>query len=309
MTILRLNGKNVYIPKDATAELAALKQKQKEDVDMLVTTTTNKDSRTNGRIDGTLIEIGNLNTRIKQLENGEGENWEGPLQQEATRRLQADTNLKNQLDQEIGQRTQLQNDYIGFRDSNASYLALYRKLHKYDRAFVPRIPSWIGHYPGGKGSTGQLGDSYLVVIRDGNTVHIQGELTPRQTIAAGLDQPLFDLPQDCIPCINVSGLMQGSGGAQWLLTISANRVGDMVGGARISRYRNGASYTQADVGAWLPINMSYQILPIGPDGNIDPNYIYGASPQWKDDPTYAWAAEGNPVATDMIPRDTNGTPL
>ena len=30
MTIMRLNGKNIYIPKDATAELAALKQKQKD---------------------------------------------------------------------------------------------------------------------------------------------------------------------------------------------------------------------------------------------------------------------------------------
>lgn len=309
MTIMRLNGKNIYIPKDATAELAALKQKHEEDVNMLVTTTTNRDSRTNGRIDGTLIEIGDLNTRLKKLETGEGENWEGPLQQEITRRQQGDTNLKNQLDQEIGQRTQLQNDYVSFRDSNSPYLDLYRKLHKYDRTFVPRIPNWVGHYPGGKGSTGQLGDSYLVARRDGNTVHIQGELTLRQSIAAGLDQPLFDLPQDCIPYVNVQGLMQGSGGAQWLLTISRTRAGDTVGGARLSRYRNGASNTEAGVGVWLPINISYQILPIGSDGNIDPAYIYGASPQWKDDPTYAASTSGNPVTTDMIPRDTNGTPL
>ncbi len=309
MTIMRLNGKNIYIPKDATAELEALKQKHKEDVNMLVTTTTDRDSRTNGRIDGTLIEIGNLNTRIKKLENGEGENWEGPLQQEATRRLQADTNLKNQLDQEIGQRVQLQNNYVGFRDSNSPYLDLYRKLHKYDRTFVPRIPSGVGHYPGGKGSTGQLGDSYLVARRDGNTVHIQGELTLRQPVTAGLTRSLFDLPQDCIPWVNVNSLMQGSGGAQWLLTINRTREGTSVGGATFGRYRNGASDVDAAVGIWLPINMSYQILPLGPDGNIDPNYIYGASPQWKDDPTYASASTGNPVTTDMIPRDTNGTPL
>ena len=304
MTIMRLNGKNIYIPKDATAELEALKQKHKEDVNMLVTTTTDRDSRTNGRIDGTLIEIGDLDTRIKKLESGEGENWEGPLQQEITRRRQGDTNLKNQLDQEIGQRTQLQNNYTTFRDSNAPYLELYRKLHKYDRTFVPRITSWVGHYPGGKGSTGQLGDSYLVARRDGNTVHIQGELTLRQPITAGGGQPLFDLPQDCIPWINVSTLMQGSGGAQWLLTVNRNAAV-----ATISRYRNGASGIDAPVGVWLPINISYQILPLGPDGNIDPNYIYGASPQWKDDPTYATAGTGNPVATDMVPRDTNGAPL
>ena len=309
MTIMRLNGKNIYIPKDATAELAALKQKQKDDVDMLVTTTTNRDSRTNGRIDGTLISIGDLDTRIKKLETGEGENWEGPLNQEATRRLQADTNLKNQLDQEIGQRTQLQNEYTGFRDSNKPYLDVYRKLHKYDRTFIPRIPNWIGHYPGGSGSTGQLGDSYLIARRDGNTVHIQGGLTPRQLMTAGFDQPLFYLPQDCVPYLNVQGLMQGSGGAQWLLTIMRDNGENLVGCARISRYRNGASYVDAGVGAWLPINISYQILPLGPDGNIDPAYIYGPSPQWKDDPTYATAGTGNPVATDMIPRNADGTPL
>lgn len=309
MTIMRLNGKNIYIPKDATAELTALKQKQKEDVDMLVTTTTNRDSRTNGRIDGTLISIGDLDTRIKKLETGEGENWQGPLDQEITRRQQGDTNLKNQLDQEIGQRIQLQNDYVSFRDSNKPYLDIYRKLHKYDRTFVPRIPEWIGHYPGGKGSTGQLGNSLLLVRRDGNTVYIQGELVVRQSIPANIDQPIFDLPQDCIPYVNINGLMQGSGGSQWLLTIKRERTGDIVGGATLSRYRNGASNIDASVGVWLPINISYQILPLGPDGNIDPNYIYGASPQWKDDPTYAISTTGNPVATDMIPRDTNGTPL
>lgn len=309
MTIMRLNGKNIYIPKDATAELAALKQKQKDDVDMLITTTTNRDSRTNGRIDGTLISIGDLDTRVKKLETGEGENWEGPLQQEITRRQQGDTNLKNQLDQEIGQRTQLQNNYLSFRDSNKPYLDIYRKLHKYDRTFVPRIPDWIGHYPGGKGSTGQLGNSLLLVRRDGNTVHIQGELSPRQAMAVGLDQPLFDLPQDCIPYVDISVLMQGSGGSQWLLSIKRVRDGTSVGGAKISRYRNGASDVTLGVGVWLPINISYQILPLGSDGNIDPAYIYGASPQWKDDPTYATAGTGNPVATDMIPRDTNGTPL
>lgn len=309
MTIMRLNGKNIYIPKDATAELEALKQKQKEDVEMLVTTTTNRDSRTNGRIDGTLISIGDLNTRIKKLETGEGENWEGPLDQEATRRLQADTNLKNQLDQEIGQRTQLRNDYTGFRDINKSYLDIYRKLHKYDRIFVPRIPDWIGHYPGNKGSTGQLGNSLLLVRRDGNTVHIQGELVVRQTIPANIDQPIFDLPQDCIPYTDVNTLMQGSGGSQWLLTIKRERAGNTTGGASLSRYRNGASNIEASVGAWLPINISYQILPIGSDGNIDPAYTFGASPQWKDDPTYASSTTGNPVTTDMTPRNTNGTPL
>ena len=309
MTIMRLNGKNIYIPKDATAELEALKQKQKDDVDMLVTTTTNRDSRTNGRIDGTLIEIGNLDTRIKKLETGEGENWEGPLQQEATRRLQADTNLKNQLDQEIGQRTQLQNGYVSFRDSNSPYLDIYRKLHKYDRTFVPRIPDWIGHYPGGKGSTGQLGNSLLVVRRDGNTVHIQGELVVKQTATASIEQAIFDLPQDCIPYVDVNGLMQGSGGAQWLLMIKRARTGGTTGGAIFGRYRNGASTIEAPVGTWLPINISYQILPIGSDGNIDPAYAFGASPQWKDEPTYATATTGNPVTTDMVPRNTNGTPL
>lgn len=309
MTIIRLNGKNVYIPKDATAELAALKQKQKDDVDMLVTTTTNSNSRTNGRIDGTLVSIGDLDTRIKKLEIGTGENWEGPLNQETTRRQQGDTNLKNQLDQEIGQRTQLQNTYVSFRDSNAPYLDIYRKLHKYDRTFVPRIPDWIGHYPGGKGSTGQLGNSLLLVRRDGNTVHIQGELVVRQTIEAGIDQPLFDLPQDCVPYVDISVLMQGSGGAQWLLTIKRERSGNTTGGATISRYRNGASNTYANVGVWLPINTSYQILPIGSDGNIDPAYPFGASSQWKDDPTYAASITGYPVTTDMVPRNTNGIPL
>ncbi|ARM65687.1 structural protein [Lactococcus phage LW4] len=309
MTIMRFNGKNIYIPKDATAELAALKQKQKDDVDMLVTTTTNRDSRTNGRIDGTLIEIGDLDTRLKKLEIGEGENWQGPLDQEATRRLQADTNLKNQLDQEIGQRNQLQNDYTGFRDSNKPHLDLYRKLHEYDRTFVPRIPDWIGHYPGGKGSTGQLGNSLLLVRRDGNTVHIQGELVVRQSIPANIDQPIFDLPQDCVPYVDVNGLMQGSGGSQWLLTIKRERSGNSTGGAILSRYRNGASNIEASVGAWLPINISYQILPIGPDGNIDPAYTFGASPQWRDDPTYALATGSNPVTTDMTPRNTDGTPL
>lgn len=308
-TIMRLNGKNIIIPKDLAADLTALKERHRTDVADLTTNMTNRDARTNGRIDGTLIEIGDLNTRLKKLETGEGENWEGPLQQEATRRAQADTNLKNQLDQEIGQRTSLQNDYTAFRDVNNPYLERYRKLHKYDRTFVPRIPNWVGHYPGGKGSTGQLGDSYLIAIRDGNTVHIQGELTLRQSIAAGLDQPLFDLPQDCIPWINTNALMQGSGGSQWLLTIRRTRSGDSVGGATLSRYRNGASNVDATVGVWLPINISYQILPIGPDGNIDPAYPYGASPQWKDDPTYAVSTGSNPVATDMIPRDTNGTPL
>ena len=309
MTIMRLNGKNIYIPKDATAELAALKQKHTEDVEMLVTTTTDRDSRTNGRIDGTLISIGDLDTRIKKLETGEGENWEGPLNQETTRRLQADTNLKNQLDQEVGQRTQLQNDYTTFRDSNKPYLDIYRKLHKYDRTFVPRIPDWIGHYPGGKGSTGQLGNSLLLVRRDGNTVHIQGALVVRQTIQANLDQPIFDLPQDCVPYVDITGLMQGSGGSQWLLAIKRERTGDTVGGATISRYRNGASNVDATVGVWLPINISYQILPIGSDGNIDPDYMFGASPQWKDDPTYAVSTTGNPVTTDMTPRNTDGTPL
>ncbi|BBI90304.1 virion structural protein [Lactococcus phage phiQ1] len=309
MTIMRLNGKNIYIPKDATAELAALKQKHKEDVEMLVTTTTNRDSSTNGRIDGTLISIGDLDTRIKKLETGEGENWEGPLNQEATRRLQADTNLKNQLDQEVGQRTQLQNDYTTFRDSNKPYLDVYRKLHKYDRTFVPRIPDWIGHYPGGKGSTGQLGNSLLLARRDGNTVHIQGELVVRQTIPANIDQPIFDLPQDCVPYIDVSALMQGSGGSQWLLTIKRERTGNTTGGASLSRYRNGASNIDATVGVWLPINISYQILPIGSDGNINPAYTFGASPQWKDDPTYAASTTGNPVTTDMTPRNTDGTPL
>lgn len=309
MTIMRLNGKNIYIPKDATAELAALKQKHKEDVEMLVTTTTNRDSRTNGRIDRTLISIGDLDTRIKKLETGEGENWEGPLNQEATRRLQADTNLKNQLDQEVGQRTQLKNDYTTFRDSNKPYLDVYRKLHKYDRTFVPRIPDWIGHYPGGKGSTGQLGNSLLLARRDGNTVHIQGELVIRQTIPANIDQPIFDLPQDCVPYIDVSALMQGSGGSQWVLTIQRERTGNTTGGASLSRYRNGASNVDATVGTWLPINISYQILPIGSDGNIESAYPFGASPQWKDDPTYAASTTGNPVTTDMVPRNTNGIPL
>nr|DAL74536.1 MAG TPA: hypothetical protein [Caudoviricetes sp.] len=309
MTIMRLNGKNIYIPKDATAELAALKQKHTEDVEMLVTTTTDRDSRTNGRIDGTLISIGDLDTRIKKLETGEGENWEGPLNQETTRRLQADTNLKNQLDQEVEYVDQLQNDYTTFRDSNKPYLDIYRKLHKYDRTFVPRIPDWIGHYPGGKGSTGQLGNSLLLVRRDGNTVHIQGALVVRQTIQANLDQPIFDLPQDCVPYVDITGLMQGSGGSQWLLAIKRERTGDTVGGATISRYRNGASNVDATVGVWLPINISYQILPIGSDGNIDPDYMFGASPQWKDDPTYAVSTTGNPVTTDMTPRNTDGTPL
>lgn len=309
MTIMRLNGKTIYIPKDATAELAALKQKQKDDVAMLVTTTTNRDSRTNDRIDGTLISIGDLNTRIKKLETGEGENWEGPLQQESTRRQQGDTNLKNQLDQEIGQRTQLQNNYTSFKDINNPYLDIYRKLHKYDRLFVPRIPSGMGHYPGGKGSTGQLGNSLLLVRRDGNTVHIQGELVVRQTIEAGIEQPIFDLPQDCVPYVDINVLMQGSAGSQWLLTIKRERTGNTTGGATLSRYRNGASNVYANVGVWLPINVSYQILPIGSDGNIEPAYSFGASPQWKDDPTYASSTTGNPMTTDMVPRDTNGTPL
>lgn len=310
MTILRLNGKNITIPKDTSAEVSALTKKHEEDVNMLVNTTTNRDTKTNSRIDGTLINIGDLDTRLKKLEVGEGENWEGPLQQEATRRMQGDSNLKNQLDQEIGLRNQLQNDYTGFRDINKPYLDVYRQLHKYDRIFVPRIPSWVGHYPGGKGSTGQLGDSLLVVRRDGNTVHIQGELVIRQTLPANTsDQPLFDLPQDCIPYVNVNALMQGSGGSQWLLTIKRERTGNMVGGATLGRYRNGASMIDAWVGAWLPINISYQILPIGSNGLIDPAYSFGASPQWRDDPTYASSTGSNPVTTDMVPRDTDGTPL
>ena len=309
MIKLQFNGKLIEIPNNVEpALLAEIKRRITADED-ITEEFTNLIAKANGRIDNVLVALGDLKVRITALESGTGENWEVPLNQETTRRLQADINLKNQLDQEIGQRTQLQNDYTTFRDSNKSYLDIYRKLHKYDRVFVPRIADWVGHYPGDKGSTGQLGNSLLLVRRDGNTVYIQGELVVKQTATASIEQPIFDLPQDCIPYVDINGLMQGSGGAQWLLMIKRARSGGTTGGAIFGRYRNGASTIEAPVGTWLPINISYQILPIGPDGNIDPAYAFGASPQWKDEPTYATAATGNPVTTDMVPRNTKGTPL
>lgn len=311
MIKLQFNGKLIEIPDNVEPALLDEIQRRIEGDQDITEEFTNLIARANGRIDNVLITLGDLKVRVTALETGEGENWQGPLQQEANRRIQGDQNLKNQLDQEITQRTTLTDDYLNFKGLSLPAITQFAMIHKYDRVFRPRLlnynPYKIGHYPAGQGSSKMIGDYRgIFVQKNGNFVTIMGALSPNVLIPAGTnDVAIFELPQDCVPFTDVEFLCQGSGGAQWLCNIKKYPMGNETACyAHLGRYRNGASNVDAGVGAWFPIAITYQAIPMDKSGLFSGEYKYGVSQTWGDSPDYK---DGTP--TSMQITDTNNNVL
>lgn len=306
-----MNGKTITIPDDVEPTLLAeIEARVAGDKDITETFTTLV-ANANGRIDNVLVTTGALDARITMLESGEGENWQGPLQQEATRRQQGDQNLKNQLDQESAQRKLVDDDYLNYKTIALPAITQFAMIHKYDRVFRPRLisgsPFQIGHYPAGLGSSKLIGDHRGVFVqKNGNTVTIMGALSPNVKIPAGTnDVALFELPQDCVPYTDIAVLCQGSGGSQWMLHINKFALGnEQAGYAHIGRYRNGASNIECGVGAWLTFCISYEAIPMDKNGLFSGEYTYPVSPTWGDSPNYK---DGTP--TSMKITDTNNNIL
>lgn len=292
MIKLQINGKTISIPNDTEPNLIAEIQARVEGDKTITETLTTLVAQANGRIDNMLVTLGAVNVRLDALESGEGENWQGPLQQEANRRIQGDTNLKNQLDQEVSQRTILTDDYLNYKSLSLTSVNQFNMIHKYDRVFRPRLitgqTGQVGHYPAGQGVSKLIGDYRGVFVqKNGNTVTISGTLSPNTVIPAGSDVVLFELPYDCSPFNDISVLCQGSGGSQWLLSISKYPSGSgTTCRASLGRYRNGSVNVDCGAGSWLPIQVSYEAIPMNASGLFSGEYTYGTSISWKDSPDY-----------------------
>lgn len=303
MQTLRINGHNIYIPDNIEPKLLAeIAEREKNEQDIL-NEVTNLIANTNGRIDREQINIGDLKTRVTALETGEGENWQVPLQQEATRRIQGDTNLKNQLDQEIYERTQYSNQFTLFKNTNETWLNNMRRLHANDRTFRPRISnaSEISMYPANKGTSGKIGDFRgLYVTKYGNTVHVQGAMSFNFAVEAGTRTPLCDLPMDCAPFNDVGVVCQGSYNNTWFARISKtpNNSTDIM--IEFERYHGGANNVEAGANAWLHMDFTYQVRPLDNSYNVDPDFQYELSPLYSDTPTYSDGAPTSMFVTDTL---------
>jgi hypothetical protein len=84
-------------------------------------------------------------------------------------------------------------------------------------------------------------------------VFIQGALTPKVTIAAGVESTMFTLPAGFRPNTTLNFKMQGTGQGLWLLSITTT------GAVTMSRYAYNfqSAGNQALTGDWFPMACSF----------------------------------------------------
>lgn len=98
----------------------------------------------------------------------------------------------------------------------------------------------------------------IVLNRFGQAISITGIVKPKNTITGGIDRhTICTLPSGLAPICEIHSVAQGSGNAQWTLSITT------AGLVRFSRYHNTASaantYNDADNTQWLPFHAMWII--------------------------------------------------
>ncbi len=116
---------------------------------------------------------------------------------------------------------------LGLGETSPTNLSLNSATKAYSSSWTPKYRKW------------------------GNVVEVYGAVSPKAVVAAEGTLTIATLPTGYRPSSNVCILCQGSGAAQWFLTINPNGV------MEAARYRSGSTYAAMQTNSFLVFNATF----------------------------------------------------
>ena len=128
---------------------------------------------------------------------------------------------------------------------------------------IAMCPEAVAEIPLDLDASGQFrlykaGVSPFCLMRYGNIVYLDGEITPASSITGNAEEHIVaTMPEGFAPKYSRTYLCQGTGTALWMLRVYAADNEEYPSKITFGRYRSGGSYANCNAGNWLPISVSW----------------------------------------------------